>query len=968
MNLNRQIELLENRRLLTIFINATAGDDTHVVDRDGSSGDIFVTLNGTPSTRLVNPGETDVSVSGQGGNDIIDIVDMDSLDLTVNGGSGDDTITIGAGVGTTVQFDATTLTGSGGNDTLIFDDTNRGAPPPPQPPFNQTTTHSYEFDPGTFLAVSTVFPTPGPGRTEVTHAYNTFETVTLDGGASSTEITVGSLVSVSTLNINGGDGIDTLTLDHLTSSATINFNGQNDGDRVVVSDEGAGGVAGDIYTLDSATFDKPGLGILNFLSVTSVSLSTPDAGADVFMLGSAAGVTTTLSGGAGDDVFLVGDGDFDNTIGARARVDGNGGNDFLSIDDSTDAGNDGYSLIDEPFENFRKSNMAFGLEYDDFEELSVNCNAAGNAINVSGVSSGLGTLNISASGGNDTMTIPPLSATVINLNGGTHTTADVLTFQNAAGAGSATFVSGVYDFESAGDVTITAIETFPLPPVPPSVPDLSADDDSGISFTDNITNRTQLTFSGTALVNHGVLLRTGSTALGSATASAGGAWTIEASALTDGTHPIAAAAREPLSGLTGVYSAPLNVTVDTIAPPTPTVAPDLNTGSDTGFDNTDNVTRDNTPQFDGAVPANHIVRLFVDGILTASDTTTPSGTWSIVTPVLADGSRQIVTKFEDLAGNESSLSPTLNITIDTVAPAAPTVAPDMTAASDTGVSSTDNITRDATPTFVGTRPTGIVARLVEGMFIFGNDFNTTATTYSITPTTLDDGGYDFSVQFQDVAGNNSPFGPALSLTIDTVAPTLTVPAAFNFLTSQNLTYQFSEDVGPTFSTTDLTLDNLTTLTAIPAGSMSVSYTPHTARVTFPGFTNGTLPDGDYRATLSATGITDLAGNPLSATAPFNFFFLNGDANRDRRVNLADFNILAANFGQSPRDFSRGDFNYDTIVNLADFNILASRFGNFIGPDDSMQSSTRSLPSLRSRLPILLAFSDIPIRPQLDTAK
>jgi hypothetical protein len=58
-----------------------------------------------------------------------------------------------------------------------------------------------------------------------------------------------------------------------------------------------------------------------------------------------------------------------------------------------------------------------------------------------------------------------------------------------------------------------------------------------------------------------------------------------------------------------------------------------------------------------------------------------------------------------------------------------------------------------------------------------------------------------------------------------------------------------------------------------------------------------------------------------------FRFLQGDANNDGRVNLDDFNILAANFGQSPRDFTQGDFDYSGNVNLNDFNILASRFGS-----------------------------------------
>jgi hypothetical protein len=72
-----------------------------------------------------------------------------------------------------------------------------------------------------------------------------------------------------------------------------------------------------------------------------------------------------------------------------------------------------------------------------------------------------------------------------------------------------------------------------------------------------------------------------------------------------------------------------------------------------------------------------------------------------------------------------------------------------------------------------------------------------------------------------------------------------------------------------------------------------------------------------------------------------FHALGGDANRDKRVNLADFNILAANFGQSNRTFSQGDFSYDGVVNLADFNILASKFGVALGAAAGFDAVTES---------------------------
>jgi hypothetical protein len=54
--------------------------------------------------------------------------------------------------------------------------------------------------------------------------------------------------------------------------------------------------------------------------------------------------------------------------------------------------------------------------------------------------------------------------------------------------------------------------------------------------------------------------------------------------------------------------------------------------------------------------------------------------------------------------------------------------------------------------------------------------------------------------------------------------------------------------------------------------------------------------------------------------------LDGDANFDGTVNLSDFNVLAANFGQSVTRWSQADFTFDGTVNLSDFNSLAGNFG------------------------------------------
>jgi hypothetical protein len=65
------------------------------------------------------------------------------------------------------------------------------------------------------------------------------------------------------------------------------------------------------------------------------------------------------------------------------------------------------------------------------------------------------------------------------------------------------------------------------------------------------------------------------------------------------------------------------------------------------------------------------------------------------------------------------------------------------------------------------------------------------------------------------------------------------------------------------------------------------------------------------------------------------YTLGSDANLDGSVNLADFNRLASNFGQSSRPFALGDFNYDAQADLADFNILASNFGMGLSPTGAL---------------------------------
>jgi len=106
----------------------------------------------------------------------------------------------------------------------------------------------------------------------------------------------------------------------------------------------------------------------------------------------------------------------------------------------------------------------------------------------------------------------------------------------------------------------------------PSAPDLQTASDSGSSNTDNITNLTTPTVSGSgAEAGATVTLfdTNGTTVLGTGVANGSGLWSITSSALGSGTHTLTAKQTD-LAGNTGTASTGLAVIVDTTAP---TVSP-----------------------------------------------------------------------------------------------------------------------------------------------------------------------------------------------------------------------------------------------------------------------------------------------------------------------------------------------------------------------------------------------------------
>jgi RHS repeat-associated protein len=323
--------------------------------------------------------------------------------------------------------------------------------------------------------------------------------------------------------------------------------------------------------------------------------------------------------------------------------------------------------------------------------------------------------------------------------------------------------------DAAGRTTVVS-DTITLtsdtdPPGAPSTPDLVAASDSGGSTTDDITSDATPTLVGTAEANSTVTLYDGGSSVATGSADGSGAWSITTSSLADGAHSFTAKATDAAQN-TSPASSPLSVTVDTTAPSPPST-PDLVSASDSGASSADDVTSDVTPTLTGTAEANATVTVSADGVPVGNGSSV-AGTWTITTATLSDGARSLIATATDIAGNGSAASIALSVTVDTAAPAAPST-PDLDAVSDTGSSSTDDLTNDPTPAFSGTAEANAAISLLEGATPLGTG-TATAGAWNVTIDSHADGILPVTARATDLAGNVSATSAALTVTIDTAAP------------------------------------------------------------------------------------------------------------------------------------------------------------------------------------------------------
>ncbi len=188
--------------------------------------------------------------------------------------------------------------------------------------------------------------------------------------------------------------------------------------------------------------------------------------------------------------------------------------------------------------------------------------------------------------------------------------------------------------------------------------------------------------------------------------------------------------------------------------------------------------------------------------------------------------------------------------IATSLPPAPST-PDLDAGSDSGSSSSDDLTNDDTPTFTGTAEAGSTVEIFDGATEVGSGL-ATGGLYSISTSTLSDGGHSITAKATNLAGT-SPASASLSVTIDTVEPA--APTGLDLEEASDSGTSASDDI-TNVDTPDISGDaessSTVTLTSDQDGEIGTG----TANSPFTITTNA-LSENTHLITATAT---DAAGN------------------------------------------------------------------------------------------------------------
>ncbi|HID1056805.1 TPA: Ig-like domain-containing protein [Enterobacter roggenkampii] len=320
----------------------------------------------------------------------------------------------------------------------------------------------------------------------------------------------------------------------------------------------------------------------------------------------------------------------------------------------------------------------------------------------------------------------------------------------------------------------------------------SLQNDTGLSATDFITNDSQVVVNGSLTAQLGNNEKAQISLDGGVTwidlTVTGTTWRYaDGRTLTDGTYQYQVRVIDNAGNVGATDSQ--DVVIDLTKPAATTITVDSIT-QDTGLSGSDFITSDNQISLKGtlgaALGSGDHAQISLDGGVTWIDVSVSGLSWTYVDGrTLADGDYNYQLRVIDDAGNISATASQV-VTIDTVAPdASKTIAID-SISDDTGLSSSDFITRDTSLTLHGslgaTLADGEYAQIsIDGGVTWQNVIVTGNSWYYVDSRTLGNQTYDYYVRVVDAAGNVGASAHQ-QVTVDTIAPDAAITVSVDNIT------------------------------------------------------------------------------------------------------------------------------------------------------------------------------------------
>ncbi len=363
--------------------------------------------------------------------------------------------------------------------------------------------------------------------------------------------------------------------------------------------------------------------------------------------------------------------------------------------------------------------------------------------------------------------------------------------------------------------------------------DLATPSDTGASNTDNLTKDNSPTITGQTDIPYSqVTIYEGSKPIGHTVSDGTGHYSVAVSSLTDGNHNLSAEALAPPATVPATSSL-LSVHVDT------TILPlQVSLTQDTGSNTSDLITSDGSLTITGQ-EAGATIEYSMDNGRTWTSSFTPQ-----------QGSNTVSVRQTDTAGNVSASS-SLTFTLDNSSPA-----PTVTLATDSGNSSSDNITNVGDLSIGGVEQGATVEYSIDNGVHWSTQF------------TPNEGVNNVQVRQTDVAGNVSP-STSLTYTLDTQTD-IRVNSVQVDQNGKGMMVQVYFPNDSEVTLLEITSDgggspllvDLSTVQRLSASS-SVKHPDHQYQE-FVGIDLSSLPDGNL--TIRVAG-TDKAGNTVTAQTP-----------------------------------------------------------------------------------------------------